>query len=185
MTNLTFNILIFIRRRLNEIIIFIYSLLIIILVTTLAYQLHEIIADLRENFVSNHITNHHAIISAIPLSKISISKYHIFGEQAAISQAKTNIKWTLRGIIIGNNPTKNFAIIASSDTDEAIYKQGDKLLDDAKVLNILPDKVLLSRDDEVEILVMPWDTESALVSSPNPIVAPTEIGDKFTLEQEP
>ena len=99
--------------------------------------------------------NSSGMVGVTPAKKnLSIVEWHLFGEQAG-PVTEANMKWVLRGIILGNKMTQNFAIIASSDTDETVYKSGDKLADGTIVMGIQPDKVLLIHEGTIETLYLP------------------------------
>ncbi len=89
-------------------------------------------------------------------TNFSIADWHLLNEQGNAAVVEVKTKWMLRGIIIGQDQENNLAIIASSDTDESVYKQGDKLADGTIVTRIEPDKVLLEQFGNIETLFMPW-----------------------------
>jgi type II secretory pathway component PulC len=160
-----------------------FFLLMIILLSYQGYSLYSLIktsSDSENN--SNTITTG---MQSIATKDVSISKWHIFGIKNNMPGDEANTKWTLKGVIIGNDKKSNLAIISSTDTDEAVYQSGAKLSSGETIQNIFPDRVLISNHDVTITLFIPWEMKSKLASSIKPSNTVVQVGSPFSNMKEP
>jgi general secretion pathway protein C len=71
----------------------------------------------------------------------------------------------LKGTIVLPGSTANQAIMAAPGETEKVYVVGDRIADGAEVVEILPDRAVLRRQDRLEILRLSGTTLSASVST--------------------
>ena len=154
------------------------GLLLLLLTGTFLYQINAIFTLLQDKSFRT-LTPASTTISSI--KKSSIAESHLFGSHENFSSVETRTQWTLRGIILGSKAENNLAIIASSDTDERIYRPGDQLTDGTEIVSILSDRVVLTHNGAPETLLISWDTKN----QPALLNTPTRSGKPFTLMKEP
>jgi type II secretory pathway component PulC len=155
------------------------------LILLLFYQGSALLGLIKLNPASENSINIAMKTPGNTMKKISISKWHVFGTNKNISNEADNTKWTLRGVIIGSDKKNNRAIISSTDNDEAIYRLGEKLGNNETILNIFPDRVLLSHSDSTITLFIPWEIKRQSLSSIKPAGTEVHAGNAFTNVKEP
>lgn len=110
-----------------------------------------------------------------------LASYHLFGRADARPSAKpapravqaTRLPLTLRGVVASDNKVTARAIIASPNSGELPYAIGADLPGGAKLEEIHADKIILSRNGQLETLLLPKDTEGvSFAAMPAPPVAP-------------
>lgn len=92
---------------------------------------------------------------------------HLFGQiQATSSTASlanapdTQLNFTLLGILAGTRDKESLALIAKDATDEAPYAIGDDVSPGVGLQAIFPDRVILSRNGQLETLRLDKDAPS-------------------------
>lgn len=111
---------------------------------------------------NNHQQNYH------------IAKWHLFGVS---NLPKTNLNLHLSGIFIDSDPQKSHIAISLANQQEKIYRQNDILPAGIKIYKILPDKVILQRNQQQEVLTL-QKSKATKYSHHNRIYFPTYKGSK-------
>jgi general secretion pathway protein C len=103
--------------------------------------------------------------SAVPANYATITAAHLFGEvsqeppevtgDAALTAPDTSLSLKLRAAIAANNPRFAHAIIADGNGNETVYFVNSTLPGGATVQQIQPDRVILARAGQLEVLRLP------------------------------
>lgn len=131
----------------------------VLLVCTLVVQTYHVLTLPRARLLNEDNTMVSTVKQNIitEQTKMSIAHWHLFGAPERFAQLTT--KFTLRGIILGIDNKSHQAIIASSDTEEGIYKVGDQLMKGTIIFEIFPDRVRIYHNGTIETLSMTWHEE--------------------------
>lgn len=105
----------------------------------------------------------------------TLAGLHLFGEAGAtsisneepIDAPETRLKFTLKGVFADTRSESAMAIIDSDGKDEKSYRVGDIVAGAATLHQILSDRVILKRGEQLETLYLPKEILST--SSPSPI----------------
>ena len=107
------------------------------------------------------------------LAALSAADWRMFGDPAepdyGFAQAlpPTPLSLRLRGVVTGD---RGYAIVVDAEGDEGVYRAGDPLPGDAKVVTIEPRRVVLERNGRREALELPGSgapaTESRAAETP-------------------
>jgi type II secretory pathway component PulC len=93
-------------------------------------------------------------INAVAQEPIPLAQWHLFGvneQTAKVAQGDLE----LRGIFMGKGGNKqSTCVIAVSGGEEETYTINDQLPDGSKVINILPDRVVIEHNGTIENLMM-------------------------------
>ncbi len=120
-------------------------------------------------------------------SLTSIAALHLFGEagsvpasdaQAPIDAPETRLKFTLKGVFAGDRSDNAMAIITSGGNDEKSYRVGDVVAGAATLHQILGDRVILKRGEQLETLYLPKEADGLVVTAAPPVhkrVVPSNI----------
>lgn len=93
-----------------------------------------------------------------------VTALHLFGntevkpvvaEKPTIEAQETNLNLTLRGIVANDGQGGALAIIAVNNGPEQTYRPGDNVSGGARLEEIHPDRVILSRGGKMEKLTLP------------------------------
>lgn len=98
-------------------------------------------------------------------STVHLADLHLFGEakeqdaapESAQTAPETQLKLTLSGVLAANDKDSARAIIAGPDGEEKPYAVGDTLPGNAKLKQILVDRVILQSGGRYETLRLPVD----------------------------
>ncbi len=95
--------------------------------------------------------------------------YDLFGrppmeQTAPVVVAQTALDAKLVGIIYSPDSTQSRAFIAVQNTPEALFRVGETLIPGVTVANIQVRRVLLSRNDQLEVFELPNETLDATAS---------------------
>lgn len=166
-------------------IIVVNALLLLFFIILLFFQGYEIYSSFKQRSVAIK-KNKTPEISSATTKEIIPQYQHIFYSPptATITEAE-NHNLMLRGIILGDQENNNLAIISSSETDEAIYQQGDKLPNGAIVSTIYADHVMLSYRGKVITLSIPWEKNNKSSSAPDSNNQIVHMGKPFSNMKEP
>ncbi len=74
----------------------------------------------------------------------------------AIDAPETQLNLKLRGVIATGSPTQARAIIATEDDGDKSYAIGDEIASGASLRAVYPDRVILERGGDLEMLQLPW-----------------------------
>lgn len=92
-----------------------------------------------------------------------LAQLSLFGEppspqapELAEDAPETELDLVLRGIYAAGNGA-GIAVIAAGDGDEEVYAVGDQIAGSARITGIFPDRVMLRRGGQAEILRLPAD----------------------------
>lgn len=104
----------------------------------------------------------------------SLAGLHLFGEAGAVSVAndapidapETRLKFTLKGVFADSRSESAMAIIDSDGKDEKSYRVGDVVAGAATLHQILADRVILKRGEQLETLYLPRDIISTASPAP-------------------
>jgi len=124
------------------------------------------------------VTTHHAE----PLDISAITSAQLFGHAtttnttaAAVAAPDTQLALTLLGIFAdGRDPKFSRALIGAAGGDEKPYAIGDEITRGVTLQTIFPDRVVLSRNGQLETLRLEKDQASA--SSGAPATAVADVG---------
>jgi len=105
--------------------------------------------------------------SAASINLGQIPNWHLFGKEDPQAKAKpvpkkiieaptTPLALTLQGTFLGKSKTEgSFAIISSSDDEQAMYQIGDEIPGGATLYSVEPFRVILERNGRHESLALP------------------------------
>lgn len=104
----------------------------------------------------------------------TLAGLHLFGEAGAvpavteepIDAPETRLKFTLKGVFADSRSDTAMAIIDSGGKDEKSYRVGDVVAGAATLHQILADRVILKRGEQLETLYLPKENLSGASSSP-------------------
>ncbi|MBK1691685.1 type II secretion system protein GspC, partial [Ectothiorhodospira mobilis] len=107
----------------------------------------------------------------------TVAGLHLFGraprEGAAravpVEAPETRLRLELKGVVALQTPDGGAALIAGEGEDERHYRVGDDLPGGATLEQILPDRVILSRDGRFEMLRLPRQRLEAHAVNPIPV----------------
>ena len=109
--------------------------------------------------------------SALPANYATITAAHLFGEvsqgppavsgDAALTAPDTSLSLQLRAAIAANDPRFAHAIIADGNGNEAVYFVNSTVPGGATVQQIQPDRVILARAGQLEVLRLPREGQGA------------------------
>ena len=90
----------------------------------------------------------------------SIAEWHLFGdlppEQVNLQALpETILSLELNGVILNENPQASIAIILVAGGQEDFYAIGDSVPGGATIYDIFSDRVILQRDNRLELLALP------------------------------
>lgn len=122
-----------------------------------------------------------------------LADLHLFGEAKeqdlapdnAQSAPETQLKLSLSGVLSANDKDNARAIIAGPDGDEKPYAIGDTLPGNAKLKQILVDRVVLQSGGRYETLRLPVDAGGGLPAADNNAVVAPEPGGEDMAPQPP
>ena len=103
----------------------------------------------------------------------AIANWHLFGKvieqrptpQPIINAPETRLNLKLAGIFYSQDNGKAIAIIAEGNSPERGYTIGEMLTGGVRLEQILRDKVILSRNEQLETLSLPIESQSGSSSS--------------------
>lgn len=105
----------------------------------------------------------------------SVGKWHLFGNPQTIAVLQqmrnapaTTLKLTLRGTLAMDDPDDGIAMIADEHGGERAYKVGEAVGDNAKLVQVYTDHVVLDHEGVAETLNLPQADASATTTSANP-----------------
>ncbi|ARN75592.1 type II secretion system protein N [Oceanicoccus sagamiensis] len=120
-----------------------------------------------------------------------ITNSHLFGRTSADYQANsanlpvTRMQLVLRGAFTSSNPSQASAIIEGPDGQTRAYKSGSQIYGQAKLRQVFSDRVVLSRNGQLETLYFPEPGSAS--NSANEIVLPDDarqlVQDTMTAEE--
>lgn len=121
-----------------------------------------------------------------------LADMHLFGEAKeqdlapdnAQSAPETQLKLSLTGVLEANDKDNARAIIGGPDGEEKPYAVGDTLPGNAKLKQILVDRVVLQSGGRYETLRLPVDAGGGLAAPDNAVNVP-EPGGEDTVPQPP
>ncbi|MBI1422778.1 MAG: type II secretion system protein GspC [Gammaproteobacteria bacterium] len=112
--------------------------------------------------------------SALPVTQAqvrlrTVGDLHLFGvapvqpvaSEAPIEAKKTGLKLTLRGVFAAGNPAQAMAIIADARGQEKVYQKNDTIFSGVTLYAVYPDRVILERSGNFEMLSLPRDEDDA------------------------
>ncbi|MBL8202325.1 MAG: type II secretion system protein GspC [Chromatiales bacterium] len=108
--------------------------------------------------------------AAVPADYATITAAHLFGEvsseppavtgDAALNAPETSLSLQLRGAIAADDPRFAHAIIADGNGKEQVYFVNSTLPGGATVQQIQPDRVVLARAGQLEVLRLPRENQA-------------------------
>ena len=114
-------------------------------------------------------------LAADPADNSAIAATHMFGEasteapeltgDAALNAPDTSLSLQLRGAIAADDPVMAHAIIADASGNEHVYFTNASLPGGATVQQILPDRVILARAGQLEVLRLPREGQGGGAAS--------------------
>ena len=102
----------------------------------------------------DHLANK-AIVAAKPATALDqLPKLHLLGkaETSLAGMPNTMLQLSLKGLYSGEEPELGSAIIAMPGKKDRVYSVGDKLPGGAILAGVYSDRVVLDRNDELEVL---------------------------------
>ncbi|MEH6800059.1 MAG: type II secretion system protein GspC [Halopseudomonas sabulinigri] len=72
--------------------------------------------------------------------------------QVVVSAPDTKLSWTLKGVLSDPDPRRSAAILATQGQPEKLYRVGAELPGQVRLDQVLPDRVMLVRDGQLETL---------------------------------
>lgn len=171
-------------QKSNGMIMAVNGLLILGLLATLIYQGYLIFPLISQIIMLEKSPVTPRILQNKTTQKIRIETLRLFGSKHRhANKIWDTPKWTLKGIVTGSTPDQSGAIIASSGTEDALYRAGSRLKDGSVLKKILQHSVLLERERIVRELYIEWnDDDSHAVKADS---VPANAGEPFTLRKSP
>jgi len=126
--------------------------------------------------------------TAVPANYATLTAAHLFGEvskepmavtgDAALAAPDTSLALQLRGAIAADDPRFAHAIIADGSGNEQVYFVNSTLPGGATVQQIQPDRVILARGGQLEVLRLPREGQGTPaaggIAPPRPASAPEQ-----------
>ena len=113
----------------------------------------------------NHYSANSIESQSVPMNRdqTSISTWRLMGvlppENIEVADLpSTLLSLDLHGVMINQQPQQSLAIISVAGNSEDFYAIGDQIAGGATIHNILSDRVVLQRDDRLELLTLPDQT---------------------------
>ncbi len=141
----------------------------VLLVLLLAYSMATITWQLMPTSSAGSTTTSFAPISSGITQRASsqdlsaVATLHLLGEAGSVPVAndepidapETRLKFTLKGVFADSRKENAMAIIESGSNDEKSYRVGDVVAGAATLHQILGDRVILKRGEQLETLYLP------------------------------
>ncbi len=113
----------------------------------------------------------------------TVAAMHLLGEagnvpvdETPIVAPETRLKFTLKGVFANSRSESAMAIISSGGNDEKSYRVGDVVAGAATLHQILADRVLLRRGEQLETLYLPKESSGGTGSGFSPAIRHTRSG---------
>jgi len=156
----------------------------------LSWRIFDLVRPIHERSITTTDTGHDGSNNIVRPEKVTLEKklmdLHLFGQAGRMTAAtgadsrdlpQTTLHLTLIGVIFSSSPENAVAIIMKKDsTDEAvIYGVGDQLPGNSVLREIQPDRIILTRAGNQEILLIDegLSTPSTPATGKFPKIRPT------------
>jgi general secretion pathway protein C len=146
------------------------TLLVLLLAYSMATLTWQILSSsVDQDFTNIPVTSSRTKPQSGGPSLDTVAALHLFGEAgsapvmetAPIDAPETRLKFTLKGVFADSRTDSAMAIISSGSKDEKSYRVGDVVAGAATLHQILGDRVILKRGEQLETLYLPREPDSS------------------------